>query len=83
MEWISVKDKLPKEDTYVLVWQSNLVDKASSRWHKAYYFSGYFKIYPMIKNGTFDQEKDFINYDLEGDKCQITHFIDSPEPPIK
>lgn len=84
-EWISVKDLNLKDGEKVIVWQENLIDKGSSRHHCAYYYKDkkfdFFMIYPSVFKSVYKSNDEFRGYDLEGDKCIITHFMLLPQPP--
>jgi hypothetical protein len=86
MNWIDINkidDSLNGES--ILIWQENLTDKSCSRFQRAVYYTGntkissFIKIYPNNKQ-VYMQDKSYINYDLEGDLCQITHYsiVNSP-----
>lgn len=84
--WASVKMDLPEDGAKVIVWQNNLSDKKCSRHHCAYFHKmdkgqTFFEIYPLAFRGCYDSKKKFISYDLEGDTCQITHWMPLPAPP--
>ena len=81
-KWISVNDRLPEDNTMVLVWQKNITDKESSRVQKANYLSaGVFTIYPAVHTTIYKNTKGYRNYDLEGDLCKLTHWQPLPQPP--
>lgn len=81
-EWISVETRLPDNGQAVLVWQNNLSDKECSRLQKATFLSvGTFKLYPAVHSTIFKKDNGYKNYDLEGDMCEITHWMPLPSPP--
>jgi len=86
MEWISIKEDLPNDGDKVIVWQNNLSDKKCSRHHCAFFSKmdngrSFFEIYPIAFNILYDSKKKFISGDLEGDTCQLTHWMQLPKPP--
>lgn len=85
MEWISVKDRLPEDGEKVVVWQENKVDKECSRHHCAFYYIdekfNFFMVYPAVFKSHYKSTESFKGYDLEGDKCIITHWMPLPSPP--
>lgn len=88
MNWIKIEEiKNHKPKGNILVWQKNLSDDSCSRFQRAVFFKGnknccsFIKIYPIGNdNNPYKEDKEYKNYDLEGDMCQITHFaiIDAP-----
>lgn len=83
MNWINISeiDNHDVEGKSILIWQNNLADKESSRFQRAVYHKGnnkvtsFIRIYPLTNRQLYYKEdKQWIDYDLEGDKCQITHF---------
>lgn len=88
MNWIDISEinNYNVEGKNILIWQNNLSDKECSRFQRAVYYNGdnkvspFIRIYPMTDGTIYKKNKEWINYDLEGDKCQITHFaiINSP-----
>lgn len=81
-KWIRINDDLPKDNTMVLVWQKNLADEESSRVQKANYLSaGVFTIYPTVHTTIYKKTKGYRNYDLEGDICELTHWMHLPQKP--
>lgn len=89
MNWIDINkidDSLDGES--ILIWQENLADKSSSRFQRAVYYTGntkissFIEIYPINDDNLFMKDKSYINYDLEGDLCQITHYSIVKSPNI-
>ena len=89
MEWINIskiRDYESIEGKSILVWQENLADSTCSRFQRAIFYKDDLKsydmiqIYPNLGDNYFLKSDNYINYDLEGDKCQITHFaiVDKP-----
>lgn len=90
MNWIKISEINKQEDIdgeNILVWQNNLSDPECSRFQRAVFFKGDEKVCSFIKiypNGGsrnyYKEDKEWKNYDLEGDMCQITHFsiVDAP-----
>lgn len=82
MNWIEIEniDKHDVEGENILIWQENITDKECSRFQRAVYTKGdskecsFLQIYPNTFSQYFMEDKDWIGSDLEGDKCQITHF---------
>jgi len=86
MKWIPINEKLPEDGQKIIVWQQNISDPECSRHHCAVYYqhkdlSSFIDIYPRVFKTVYKSGKDFKNYDLEGDMCQITHWMELPENP--
>jgi len=83
--WISVKERFPEDGEKVIVWQNNLADEEYSRHHCAKFYStddmSFFTIYPAVFKSVYKSTKNFKSYDLEGDQCQVTHWMPLPQPP--
>lgn len=89
--WVSVKKDLPNDGDKVIVWQNNLSDKKCSRHQCAFFYKiggkasnngrSFFEIYPKIRGLLYDSKKKFTSGDLEGDTCQITHWMKLPKAP--
>jgi hypothetical protein len=82
MNWIKIDqiDNYNIEGENILIWQSNLTNKEDSRFQRAVYNKGNTKvssfivIYPLTNRQRYMESDNWIGYDLEGDKTQITHF---------
>ena len=64
----------------IMIWEENLSDPVCSRFQRGDYFEGLIQVYPHNSSAYYEKKKNYISYDLEGDRCQITHFafVDSP-----
>lgn len=90
MEWINISeiDNHDVEGKNILIWQNNLADKECSRFQRAVYHKGndkvcsFVRIYPITNRQVYREDQQWIDYDLEGDKCQITHFAIVNKPLI-
>jgi len=87
MKWISILEKLPEDGQKVIVWQHNLSDADCSRHHCAVYYhykddESYFDIYPRVFKTVYKSKNKFIDRDLEGDKVQLTHWMELPNNPL-
>lgn len=89
MDWIEISkiDDYPEiENKSILVWQENLSDSSCSRFQRAIFNKGDSRIsdsitiYPVVYSNYFQKSDNYVNYDLEGDKCQITHFAIISKP---
>jgi len=74
----------------ILVWQKNLSDENSSRFQRAVFYKGdkkcggFFRMYPVgIDANHYKEDNQYIGLDLEGDRCQITHFAFVKKPSFK
>ncbi len=87
MKWISITDELPEDGEKVIIWQNNLSDPECSRHHCAVFYKiknkKYFEVYPLAFNLSYQSKNKFKNYDLEGDQCQLTHWMSLPSAPKK
>jgi len=65
MEWISVKDRLPEPNDYVLLYDSslNLVYEGK-----------------LLASDFYYSERAGYSADI-GDDCEVTHWMPLPEPP--
>ena len=89
MKWIETEiNNFDIKVKNILVWQKNLSEPACSRFQRAVFFRSnnktcsFIKIYPLgTDDNYYKEDKEYKNYDLEGDMCQITHFaiVDAPE----
>ena len=85
--WIDIKKDSPNDGEKVIIWQNNLSDKKCSRHHCAIFYKmkggeSFFDIYPQAFNLLYKSKNKFISGDLEGDKCQLTHWMKLPIPPL-
>lgn len=81
MYWKSIKDYKPEEGSVVIIWQENLSEPNCSRFQKAIYYKTHFRIYPIGSGDVYRSTSDFVALDLEGDTCQITHWMNAPKNP--
>lgn len=81
MIWLPINEKLPEEGSVVIIWQENLSDPNCSRFQKAVYYKTHFRIYPIGLENVYKSSNDFVALDLEGDTCQITHWMNAPKSP--
>jgi hypothetical protein len=91
MNWIKIQeiDKYDVDGKSILIWQRNLADAECSRFHRAIYYNGnekvssFVRIYPITTSKQiYMKDNEWIDYDLEGDMCQITHFAIVQSPNI-
>lgn len=88
INWVKLLDinNHDVEGKMLLLWQHNLVYKSSSRFQKGMYYTGnektgpFITIYPRTTGQIYYGNKLWVGSDLEGDKCQLTHFafVDAP-----
>jgi hypothetical protein len=90
MNWINISEINKQENIEgknILVWQNNLSDAECSRFQRAVFYKGdekvssFIIIYPIgTDRNHYREDKEWKNYDLEGDMCKITHFamVESP-----
>lgn len=86
MEWKKFSEKLPEDGQKIIVWQDNISDPECSRHHCAMFYqnedkSYFIDIYPRVFKTYYRSENNLIDRDLEGDKVQITHWINLPSNP--
>lgn len=85
MEWVSVKDKLPKDDHEVLVYTEEIETYGRHGEHK--------KVYHDIYRGCFDGTEWYTSYcygceyiykmneKYPSEHIEVTHWMLLPEPP--
>jgi hypothetical protein len=86
MKWYNIKKKKPKDGQEVVIWTQNISDYECSRIQRAIYLEfingdGFFTVYPIVWKERYQSKDNYIGNDLEGDKIQITHWMNIPSPP--
>jgi hypothetical protein len=86
MKWHNIKKKKPKDGQEVIIWTQNISDYECSRIQRASYSEfrngdGFFTVYPIVWKELYKSKDNYIGNDLEGDKIQITHWMNIPSPP--
>lgn len=84
MEWIDISKINEYElNDIILIWQNNISDANSSRFQKAFYHKdSHFEIFPKTQLTRFRKNRHgkYQGYDLEGDLCEVTHFLIVDKP---
>jgi len=76
--WIPISEiKTINPQDNILIWQHNLSDEECSRFQRAvWYEDSHIDVYPLTHRTTFNYLENgfYEGYDLEGDRCRVTHF---------
>lgn len=76
MEWISVKDRLPEPEVFVLVYDEFFISGDVHQNNKSY---GHHRV-PGVRLGYLFESGNFRSEGVNGN-CKITHWMPLPEPP--